>query len=196
MTSGDRLPEIVDYALRLCGSEAGVRTSQRELARRIGLSPGIVGRYAAGEVAFTGLKASTVQQLAEVMHLHVGTLYVWHRQGREAAMDYEHRLSSGSSIAALRPLALAELLVDKLRQQAVLDEQPPEPQVDWPALQATIDGQRQQSVALFERLVELLDAEPVLSRVAQRQPLGDEDWVLLRRLLDADATDFPERFWR
>lgn len=195
-TPGDRLPEIVDYALRVCGSEAGVRTSQRELARHLLVAPGMVGRYASGQVSFDHLKASTVYLLAQAARLHVGTLFVWNREGQEAAMDYEHRLSNGTdSSAGLRPLELAELLVSKLRQQALLQEQAAAtPQMDWAGLDALIAQQQQPSPELFERLVAALGAQDALDAVAQRQELSDQHWTLLRQLLAVEDTAFRQRF--
>lgn len=186
----------MDYALRVCGSEAGVRTSQRELSRRLLVAPGMIGRYLAGQASFDALRASTIYLLAQAARLHVGTLFVWNREGQEAAMDYEYRLSNGTdSSAGLRPLELAELLVSKLRQQALLQEQAAAtPQMDWAGLDALIAQQQQPSPELFERLVAALGAQEALDAVAQRQELSDQHWTLLRQLLAVEDTAFRQRF--
>lgn len=192
-TEGRRFVEILHYAQTMCGSAAGERASLRELAAALQVSDSIVNRYRQGSVHFGNLKAETVRRLAEVCRLQPGTLYVWIRQGRAAAETYERKVTSGMAAPDPSPLELAERLLAHLRTICAKDPGPP--QLDYDALAAAIELAESSGGPYFHRLVAVLQVEPVLERVRQREPLSDDDWTALRQLLAADDPQFQQRFY-
>lgn len=188
-----RFTEIISFAQTMCGAEAGERASLTELAAELRVSPSIVNRYRSGAVHFGNLKAETVRRLAEVCRVQPGTLYVWMRDGRAAAEVYERQVSTGMRTEEPSALALAEMLVEQLRQQQPLHQA--EPELRYDMLQAVIEEAAADGGSFWQRLVTLLKAEPVLERVQQHEELSDDDWTTLRQLLATDDPAFIQRFY-
>jgi transcriptional regulator with XRE-family HTH domain len=184
-----RFGEIINFALRRLGHGEG-RASQRDLAAAIGVAPTMVGRYRAAAADFEALRAVTVERLAAACGLEVGALFAWIREGREAAMAYQQRISHEP--VAFEPIDLARQLVALLEQDeplTALERQP-----DYGALQRDLADARAIAPALFDRLVQMTAAAPSLEKVEAAAELDDQDWLKLQQLLDAEPAELQERY--
>ena len=92
--AGVRFAEIVSYAQQVLGGREDRRASQRELSQRLGVAATMIGRYKSGMCDWQNLKASTIEALAAAAQLEVGTLFVWIKEGRSAAMQYQRKASA------------------------------------------------------------------------------------------------------
>jgi len=182
-----RFAEIVRYAQTVLGGQASGRASQRELAEALGVAPTMVTRYVSSNCDWRGLKASTLEALAKAARLEVGTLFVWIHEGRDAAMAYERRMSAEPK--AFRPVDLARELTAMLESQERVKE---EPAPDGPDYEAILNQLQPLQGPAFDRLVELFDATAAVAAAQQQQPLSDDDWLKLARLIDADPVKFRQ----
>lgn len=183
--------ELLHYCReRLGGSRLA---SQRELADALEVAPTMAGRYIAGGTDFYHLRATTVANLAAAAGLDVGSVYLWVERGRRAAAAHQERLSR-------KPLRFSAL--DYIKEAAALlesgspDAVPAPPPPDYSGLQQALAERRgpegDARTSLFDTLVQHVDAEAVLQRIAQRQPLSDEDWLKLQMLLSVPAAELQQ----
>jgi hypothetical protein len=189
-----RLAEIVRYAQTVMGGGRG-RASQRDLAAALEIAPTMTSRYLAGNADFHNLRAVTIERLAAAAQLEPGALFVWMREGRQAAMAYQQLMQQ--SPVAFEPIDLARQLVAMLEddgRSAVDPQQLLEPAADYGALSRDIADQRAVAPALFDRLAQMLNAIPVIERVSAEAPLSDQDWLTLQELLDAPAAQLQQRY--
>jgi transcriptional regulator with XRE-family HTH domain len=186
-----RFAEIVRYAQRVLGG-SGTKASQRDLAAALGIAPTMTGRYLTGNVDFRNLRAITIEKLAAATQLEPGALFVWIRDGREAAMAYQQMMQQEP--VAFEAVDLARKLVTLLE-----DSDPPRPgqlvpEPDYRALQHDIQDQREVAPAMFDRLVAMVGAASVLEGVAVAAPLEEGDWLKLQQLLDLPAAQLQQRY--
>ena len=186
-----RFAEIVGYAQVVLGGQASGRASQRELAEYLNVAPTMVTRYKAGNCDWLGLKASTLESLARAARLEVGTLFVWINEGREAAMAYEQRMSAEPK--AFRPVDLARELTAMLERQDrnAIKEEPAPSGPDYEGITSQL---QQLAGPAFDRLVLLFDATNAVAAAIEQQPLSDDDWLKLARLVDDDPAAFRQRY--
>lgn len=185
----NRFAEIVSYAQVVLGGQASGRASQRELAEVLGVAATMVTRYKAGNCDWRGLKASTLEALAKAARLEVGTLFVWINEGRDAAMAYQRRMSAEPR--AFRPVDLARELTAMLESQEQIKQEPAPEGPDYAGIQNQL--QPLQGPA-FDRLVALFDATAAVAAAMEQQPLSDDDWLKLARLVDADPARFRQLY--
>jgi transcriptional regulator with XRE-family HTH domain len=183
----NRFAEIVSYAQVVLGGQASGRASQRELAEALGVAPTMITRYKSKNCDWRGLKASTLEALAKAARLEVGTLFVWINEGQGAAMAYERRMSAEPK--AFRPVDLARELTAMLESQEQAKQEPAPEGPDYAGIQNQL--QPLQGPA-FDRLVALFDATAAVAAAMEQQPLSDDDWLKLARLVDADPARFRQ----
>ncbi|MCE2838628.1 MAG: helix-turn-helix transcriptional regulator [Cyanobium sp. 49614_E6] len=188
-----RLAEIVRYAQRVLGG-SGAKASQRDLAAALGIAPTMVGRYLTN-TDFRNLRAVTIERLAAVTQLEPGALFVWIRDGREAAIAYQQLMQQEPVVFA--PVDLARRLVSLLEEsdaESAVHSVQREPEPDYRALQHDINDQRAVAPAMFDRLAAMLGAEQVLERIENAAPLEEGDWLKLQQLLDLPALQLQQRY--
>lgn len=188
-----RFAEIVRYAQKVMGGGRG-RASQRDLAAALEIAPTMTSRYLAGNADFHNLRAVTIERLAAVAQLEPGALFVWMRQGRQAAMAYQQLMQQ--SPVAFEPVDLARQLVAMLEEDvsAVVPPQLVEPTADYEGLARDIADLRAVAPALFDRLAQMLQGAPVLERIEAAEPLSEADWLTLQELMDAPAAELRLRY--
>jgi len=176
----DGLREVVEFAL---GASNGRKISQRELAEKLHLAPTMVTRYLTGNVEFNSLRAITIELLAKACGLTETSVFLWIREGREAAMLFEERCRQ--DVTPLAPLDLARRLVMALEKGGALGQTEVELDREW--VQSLLDEQRR---AVGERgfavLVEANRAESSLRRFEENEPLSGADVDILSELLNRD----------
>ena len=111
---GQRFAEIVIYAQEVLGSKEDRRASQRALSQTLGVAATMIGRYKSGLCDWQNLRAQTIEALAAAAQLEVGTLFIWIKDGKAAAMAYQRQASSAPR--AFAPVDLARELVQMLEQ--------------------------------------------------------------------------------
>lgn len=184
-----RFAQIVDYALRMLGAESGtVVSTQRQLADFLGCSETMIHRYRTARVDFWHLKAATIWRLGQASRLHVGALFTWVLEGREAAMAYERAFTG---VRSADPLILAEELVVMLKHRH--REEKPQG-VDYELLRMALAAKCEESPALFRQLVKALSMEPCLQKVDEQKGLDEACWQGLASLLDEQAMGIQERY--
>lgn len=182
-----RFAEVVDYALSKLGAERGaVLGAQAELSKALGVSSTMLHRYRNNGVDFQALKAGTVSQLAKVLGLEVGTIFLWVEEGRDAALEYQRRITGRPS--AFSPAELArELAVMLERYGSALDTPTPAvpPQLQCQPLLEAIRQKRDPAPELFDQFAAMLELEPVLAQIESGavDDLEPQQWEGLAKLL-------------
>jgi len=190
-----RFAEVIDYALNVLGAESGTMLgSQRRLAESMGVSSTMLTRYKTNLVDFDNLKCATVRELARAIDLDIGTIFCWIDHGRDAAMARQ-RVITGKPFV-FSPFDLVRELELSLKR-VMPNVAPPEsaaPQLQSAALLALIEQHRQDSPAIFDRLVRALDLQPLIDQLSQRTALEDEEWQQLAELLDATPEALQQQY--
>lgn len=173
-----RFAEVIRYAQKVCGKGSGERASQRELADRIDVAGTMVTRYLSGSVDWSNCKTHTAALIAKAAELHVGSIYVWIDQGREAALQHEAQLRGRP--VAFQPLDLARELT------AMLEAEPHEAGelgVSIQLLKARLEDAERESPRLFGTLVAKLGAESAVAKVQFGEPLSSQELEIISVLL-------------
>ena len=197
-TRDRRFADLIDYALSRLGAERGaVLGAQAELCRALGVSSTMIHRYRNSGVDFNSLKAGTVSQLAKVLGLEIGTVYLWVEEGREAALSYQRRITSKP--AAFSPVDLADELSAMLRRYGtVLDSPtpPPPPQLQCHLLMDAVRQKREPAPELFDQFTTMLELQQVLQQVegGGLSDLEPEQWEAFSKLLGRSVDSLQAEF--
>lgn len=173
-----RFAEVIRYAQRVSKSGTEVQATQKSLADKIEVAGTMITRYLSGKVQFGNIKSETARLIAEAAGLHVGSLYCWIIEGKEAAMQHEERLR-GEPVA-FKPLDLAERLVDALRHE---ESAGPVERQDWRAEREYLARLEAESPLLFGRFVASMNAERVLAKLEFGEALEKGEKELLKQLI-------------
>jgi transcriptional regulator with XRE-family HTH domain len=195
----DRLREnfadLLRYA-RLVLGKSGKLATKRELADAMSVAATMVGRYETGEFDFYGLRIVTIQKLAEVTGLDISTVVLWAEQGRDIALAHQESLSrEPTAFSALDYLRKAVTLLEQQEmEEPAAALEPPNYELLLLDLKERRGPEGQPMASMFDSLVELLNARPVLERIEQRKPLLDADWSALRQLLPGEPAQLQQRY--
>lgn len=193
-----RFAELVNHALTRMGAERGaVIGAQNELAKALNVSSTMLHRYKTGGVDFDALKARTVAQLAKVLDMDVGAVYLWIEQGKDAAIAYQRRLT-GRPIA-FSPVDLSQELTAMLQRYGTgLDAPVPlqRPVLQCEALLAAMEAKREPAPELFDQFLDMLQLSPLLEQVrgGLLEDLEYHHWQALARVLGGTPESLMEQY--
>jgi hypothetical protein len=187
--------QLIEYAMERVAM-GGQRASQRQLAEKLMLAPGMIRRYLDMETSVEGLKFTTLSQLARACRLHVGTVFVWIEEGRDQAMT--HELSLGGNTPPFGALDLARRLVEILegRDDPGGDggedhgpDVPPPPDLTPLRQRTTVFAE--EAGDLMGRMVRMVGAGIAMAKLENSElavdALDPSDWLAMAALLEVDA---------
>jgi hypothetical protein len=186
--------QLIEYAMERV-SVGGQRASQRQLAEKLMLAPGMIRRYLDMETSVEGLKFTTLSQLSRACRLNVGTVFLWIEEGREKAM--EHEMSLGGSAPPFGALDLARRLVEILEGRddpggggrGLGPDVPPPP--DLTPLRQRTTVFTEEAGDLVGRMVRMVGAEAAMAKLEDPELAPDAldagDWQALAALLEVAA---------
>lgn len=174
-----RFAEVIRYAQRVGKSGTEIRSSQKNLADKIEVAGTMITRYLSGKVQFGNIKSETARLIAEAAGLHVGSLYAWIVDGKDAAMVLEEKLR-GEPVA-FKPLEMAEKLVVALRKEE--GQEAPASQERYKQEREYLAKMEVESPLLFGRFIASMNAEKVLAKLEFGEELEKEDRELLMKLI-------------
>jgi hypothetical protein len=115
--------------------------------------------------------------IAQAAELHVGSVYVWMEEGREAAFAHEARIRSRP--VAFQPLDLARELT------AMLEAEPHDAvsAIDYAVIKQKLKAIEAESPRLYASFVARIKAEDALAKIEFNQHLNPEEWEKINELL-------------